>query len=59
VQGLAVFLSKFSEGFSISCKKKEPNALPTFKAHSLLRRAFEMAPNNAPKTNLDFLLRRA
>jgi len=49
VQGLAVFLSKFSEGFSESCKKKGPNALPTFKTHSLLRRAFEMTPNNAPK----------
>jgi hypothetical protein len=34
VQGLAVFLSKFSEGFSESCKKKGPNALPTFKTHA-------------------------
>jgi len=59
VQGLAAYSSKFSEGFSKSGKKKGPNALPTFKTHSLLRRAFEMAPNNAPKTNLDFLLRRA
>jgi hypothetical protein len=59
VQGLAVFLSKFSEAFSKSCKKKGPNALPTFKAHAQLHCAFEIRPNNMSQNHLKFSLRHA
>lgn len=52
MQGLAVFLSKFSEAFSKSCKKKEPNALSTFKAHAQPRCAFKIRSNNMRQNQL-------
>jgi hypothetical protein len=52
VQGLAVFLSKFSESFSKSSKKKGPNALPTFKAHAQPRCAFGIRPNKTRQNQL-------
>jgi hypothetical protein len=59
VQGLAVFLSKFSEAFSKSSKRKGQMLCQPLKRMPSRAAHLELGPIKRTKTNLEFSLHRA